>query len=810
MNRLLWTAALISILPFAAGCGGEQNGKGESGETVVASRDIVVDYPLDGSVFPPDLVPPTFLWHDEHPDVTRWKVTASFHDGEPDLTLEVPGDPPPKGRIDHDAIRDTNEIYEGTEYQRSAKSWTPSSETWDEIKRRSHENESTITFAGVGDEGEITRGSVRLMTSKDPVGAPIFYRDVPLMPGTGAKGKIQPLAPDAISLINWRLRDLAKPESHVVLKNMPSCANCHSFSLDGKTMGMDVDGPQGDKGAYMIAPVDDEMVITDERVITWNAFAGKPEGHRTIGFLSRISPHGKYVVTTLNEELYVNNFLNYKFLQVFYPTRGILGWYSRETGEIKELPGANDPEYVHCSPVWTPDGKHLVFSRARARDPYPEGRPLPKHAGDPNELPIQYDLCIMPFNDGNGGEPVPIEGASQNGMSNTFPKVSPDGKWLVWTKCKNGLLMRPDGKLWIVPLKGGEAREMRCNTSLMNSWHSFSPNGRWMVFSSKVNTPYTQMFLTHIDENGNSTPPVLVPNSTAANRAVNLPEFLNAEPAAIKHIDVPAVAHHALFREAMRRMEEQLYPDAVKLCRKALESEPDFSRARVILGWALYKTGKPEEAIRELETALRYSPHEARAHYHLGLIYEELGKKDLALEYLKNAVKYNPFDIDSQKSLGLAWFRRGELDKAYSCYLAALEVGALDPSIHESLAAVQLKRGDLAGALDRLRRVCELDPNDAETRVFLAWRLATNRDEKIRDGKGAIEYAKEACELTNWTHAGALDALAAAYAECGRWPDAVETARKAVAAGKKLGPQAEAALGRRLEMYEREQAFREN
>ncbi len=68
---------------------------------------------------------------------------------------------------------------------------------------------------------------------------------------------------------------------------------------------------------------------------------------------------------------------------------------------------------------------------------------------------------------------------------------------------------------------------MRCNTPLMNSWHSFSPNGRWMVFSSKSRSPYTQMFLTHLDENGNDTPPILIENSTAANRAVNIPEFVN-------------------------------------------------------------------------------------------------------------------------------------------------------------------------------------------------------------------------------------------------------------------------------------------
>ena len=91
-------------------------------------------------------------------------------------------------------------------------------------------------------------------------------------------------------------------------------------------------------------------------------------------------------------------------------------------------------------------------------------------------------------------------------MSNDFPKVSPDGRWIVWVQNKNGLLMRPDSRLFMVPFEGGKARLMNCNTLLMNSWHTFSPNGRWLAFSSKARGPYTQLMLTHIDANGNDSP----------------------------------------------------------------------------------------------------------------------------------------------------------------------------------------------------------------------------------------------------------------------------------------------------------------
>ena len=70
----------------------------------------------------------------------------------------------------------------------------------------------------------------------------------------------------------------------------------------------------------------------------------------------------------------------------------------------------------------------------------------------------------------------------------------------------------------------------------MNSWHSFSPNGKWLVFSSKACSDYTQLFVTHIDEDGCTTPPALLAHLTSPDRAANIPEFVNARPDAIAKI----------------------------------------------------------------------------------------------------------------------------------------------------------------------------------------------------------------------------------------------------------------------------------
>ncbi|MHC4985235.1 MAG: hypothetical protein ACYTFO_03675, partial [Planctomycetota bacterium] len=610
MKRLAILTLAVVGAAFAGGCGG---GKSESNAPAAESPEVVlakgvelastaspeqkslieslrqaaigrgdiggltIDYPLTGSVFPPEMVAPTFLWHDGSAQADRWLIEVTLGDGSAHVYVLTEGPPAPAGEIDPRCLGPTNEVYEPTDYQASARSWTPDARLWQAIQDGSKQLAATVTVLGYSaarPDEVISRGQMVLSTSEDPISGMIFYRDVPLMPEKLEGGSVMPIAKAGVGLIAWRLRDISRHDSRVVLTDMPTCANCHSFSADGSVLAMDMDGPVGDKGAYAIAPIDREMVIEAKDVITWNSVQNRVEDSKTIGFLSQISPDGRYAVTTINESLYIANFLDYRFLQVFYPTRGILAYYSRETGEMAPLPGADDTDYVHCQPAWGPEGDYIVFARARALDPYSEGVRLPSYANDPDELPMQYDLYRMPFNGGRGGTPEPVVGASDNGMSNTFPKVSPDGKWIVFVQCRNGQLMRPDSRLWIVPAAGGEAREMACNTSLMNSWHSFSPNGRWMVFSSKSNTPYTQMFLTHIDDDGNDSAAILIPNATAANRAVNIPEFVNIGYDDLVSIQTPTVEYYRHYNLASDLRTAGRHEEAIAEYRRALEAEP--------------------------------------------------------------------------------------------------------------------------------------------------------------------------------------------------------------------------------------------
>ncbi|MGA8672121.1 MAG: tetratricopeptide repeat protein [Terracidiphilus sp.] len=724
-------------------------------KSVVAAKDeaerIAIDYPLNGSVFPPDMEAPTFLWRDSATDANAWRIDVTFANGSAALHVDAKGERMHVGEIDPRCISANNKLPELTPEQAAARTWKPDASTWVAIKKRAGSGAVTITIRGYGgaEAGRaVSTGAMQMYVSADAVNAPIFYRDVPLMPSETEKGFIKPLAANAVPLIAWRMRNVADAQSHVVMTGLHTCANCHSFAANGKTLGLDMDGPQNDKGLYALAPVAKKMTIGTENMVSWSKFRGEEGVQLRVGFMSQVSPDGRFVLTTIrppgantSQFYYVSNFKDYRFLQVFYPTRGILAWYDRVTKRLQPLPGADDPQYIQSNAVWSPDGKYLVFSRAVAKDPYRADGKMAAYANDPLEVQIQYDLYRIPFNGGKGGTPEPIAGASQNGMSNTFPKISPDGKWIVFVEAHNGQLMRPDGKLYIVPASGGVARRMNCNTPLMNSWHSFSPNGRWLVFSSKSRSPYTQMFLTHIDAEGNDTPAILIENSTAANRAVNIPEFVNMEPTGIEHIDTPAVDFYKQFDVAEDLAKRGQYAAAIPEWTKALAMEPNDAHALNNYGQTLARSGATDRAIAEFRKAIAVKPEYPEAENNLAFVLAGAGRPGEAIEHYRMAIEEKPAYAEARSNLGHVLTEQGNLDGAVEQFQQALTINPDYAAAHNGLGFALASANRLDGAADEYRRAIEADPKYADAYNNLGVVMARQRriDEAIEDFNKAIE-----------------------------------------------------------------------
>ena len=779
-----------------------------------APGTLVIDYPSPGSVFPPDMIPPLFQWRDSSSSATVWRVEVRFAERAPRVELWSQGEKMQIGELDNSLVGYVPPTL--TPEQAEAHTWRPDEKVWNIIKSHSVRQSATVMISGYSGQNAsepVSTGQIEIQISTDPVGAPILYRDVPLLPATKEqieRGVIKPLPDSVLPDIKWELRYTSSAKSKVVMQALPTCANCHSVSRDGKSLGIDVDGPQNDKGLYALVPVRKVSTISTDYIVHWSSFSDPDKtAQKRFGFMSQISPDGNYVITSIDvpgahgrriaDRLYNGSFTFYGFGQVFFPTRGVLAWYSRESRTLKTLPGADDPDYVHTSAFWSPDGKYLVFSRERARDPFAPGQPPAKYANDPNETQMQYDLYRIPFNNGKGGKAERVIGASENGMSNNFPKVSPDGKWIVFVRNKNGLLMRPDSQLYIVPFEGGVERRLNCNLKVMNSWHSFSPNGRWLVFSSKTPSYYTHMYLTHIDENGNDSPAILIEDATAANRAVNIPEFVNIPPGGLERIDAPATDFYKLFDFAVAFSEKKKFDEAVPAWKKALALDPDDPRAHDNLGVALAETGRIDDAIAEYRRSLELNSGSSHTHNNLGTALAEKGMLEDAFQHFEKAVELNPDNASAQINLGnVLALKKEHVDEALVHLRRGVELDPESPSGQNDLGIVLAHSNDLDESITHIQKAVALAPDAADYRYNLGRVLAAKGN-----FVDALTEFEQASRLSRTPNAGILQMLAAMYSENGRYADAIATARRALELAHQEQDQALAgSLQMNLQRYE--------
>ena len=740
---------------------------------------LTIDYPLDQTLFPPEIPAPRFRWQDGT-DSDTWLVTMRFQD--------APG---------------------RTSFLASDTQWTPSDDQWEAIKRRSREKEATVTVLGIRRRmpEEILSGArICIRTSADEVGAPLFYREVHL--------PFSEAVADPAAHICWRFGEIScREQPPVVLDKLPVCGNCHSFSTDGKVLGMDVDYAN-DKGSYMVDDVAEEMLLGEDNIITWGDYK-REDGDPTFGLLSQVSPDGRYVVSTLKDFSVFIARDDLAFSQLFFPIKGILVVYDRETGRFRELPGADDERYVQSNPIWSPDGKEIVFARSKMHQLENPGNPdavvLDTKACAKflaGGKPFRFDLYRIPFNDGRGGEAEPIEGASNNGKSNYFAKFSPDGKWIVFCKARSFMLLQPDSELYIIPAEGGEARRLRCNTDRMNSWHSWSPNGRWLVFSSKANSPYTQLMLTHIDADGQSSPPVELDRFTASKKAANIPEFVNASADAIKSIRQQFVDAHSYFRAGYQLASKpENLGDAERAYQMALTLDPNHVKALHGLGVVLLLREEYAPAEAKFLRAIELDPDFAAGYRGLGSVRGRQGKYQEAIEPLRRALQIVPDDPDCHLMLGTVLGKLGHPKEGKVHLDQAIRFSAQYAESRPSLDLADgfLKTGKLEEAVLHYRRALEQAPDYIPALVGLASILATAEDEKLRDGEGAVALAEKACQSTAHTDPAALAVLAMAHAETRQFERALRVAQYALSWAGRTGNQS---LARLLE--QEMQRYRQN
>ena len=205
--------------------------------------------------------------------------------------------------------------------------------------------------------------------------------------------------------------------------------------------------------------------------------------------------------------------------------------YDVERNEVTNL--ENDTTELEVFPAWAPDGKTLYYCSAHFDYNGGEhGKEIIKRRREVkyNIYRKSFDPQTMTF-----GERELVFDAAELDMSATLPRVSPDGRWLVFTMGKYGVfhIWHRDGDLWALDLKTNTPRKLdEINSNDTESYHSWSSNGRWLVFSSRRHDgEYTRPFFAHIDKDGKWSKPFELPCSDPDYhrqfmKCYNVPEFM--------------------------------------------------------------------------------------------------------------------------------------------------------------------------------------------------------------------------------------------------------------------------------------------
>ena len=235
--------------------------------------------------------------------------------------------------------------------------------------------------------------------------------------------------------------------------------------------------------------------------------------------------------------------------------------------------------------------------------------------------------------------------------------------------------------------------------------------------------------------------------------------------------------------------------------RALLQRAPDSQSLRVNLAILLTKAGKHDEAVALFSEALRAQP-DATTHYNLALALTKQGQfREAEFHYVK-ALQLKPNLAPACERLATLLFGQYRFAEAADRFRQFLELRPDHAEAHSVLGLCLVSQNKPHNAIRCFREAIRLDPKLPVPRNELAWILATDPDVEVRNGPEALQLALRACDLTTNREPSFLGTLDAAYAEVGRFKDAMETASKArdlfLAGGEtNLALMAE----RRLELY---------
>jgi tetratricopeptide (TPR) repeat protein len=232
---------------------------------------------------------------------------------------------------------------------------------------------------------------------------------------------------------------------------------------------------------------------------------------------------------------------------------------------------------------------------------------------------------------------------------------------------------------------------------------------------------------------------------------------------------------------------------------ETLRVQPDFQRAHSYLAMIYAQEGRTDEAIHAIRDMT--PDWEAEAHRTVGEIFLNQSKTNEAVAQYAAAATLDPTNAPTRETLGMLLFQQDRFDEASQQFEALVRLKP-DAESHYHLALSLLIQGKAEESITHYKEANRLKPDWPEPLNDLAWLLATYPRSELRDGAKAVELAERACKLTNFKEARFLGTLDAAYAEAGRFPEAITTAEQAKNLALAVGNQRIADLAEeRLKLY---------
>jgi Tol biopolymer transport system component len=329
------------------------------------------------------------------------------------------------------------------------------------------------------------------------------------------------------SELSINLRSLGDFKQKALIENEvadENCVNCHSFN----------NGKSDDFLFHMRGSLGGTYFYSKGNFRKMNL---KTSSMKNNAVYPRWHPSGQFVAFSSNKTIQQFHSADNKKVEVSDLESSLI-LYDVKKNEMMNIPFAGKENFMDTYPEWSPDGKWLYFCRA------------PQVGKDFDYTLIRYNLYRASFDQGNRtfGDPELVLDASSAGKSLAFPRVSPDGRFLVITMFDYGCfpIWHKEADLYSIDLNNFKSSRLSLNSDFADSYHSWSSNGKWLIYSSKRLDGLTaRPFLSYINADGTSEKPFVLPQKDPefySNflKSFNIPEFstekINLNPGVIRKL----------------------------------------------------------------------------------------------------------------------------------------------------------------------------------------------------------------------------------------------------------------------------------